>query len=75
MPPITQFATEITREQEWDNILAAHTGLGVVTTWSFHKNRMGEHKLMHPNAKDNNTSFEVSAITLSYCGNFAFVGT
>lgn len=43
--------TELTREKEWDNIVACHQRLGPVSTWSYDKARMGEHKLLHKRFK------------------------
>lgn len=46
MPPIVSFSSEETRAKEWDNIVAIHQGLSVVTSWTFDKARMGDHKLI-----------------------------
>ncbi|KAM7362233.1 WD repeat-containing protein 36 [Cochliomyia hominivorax] len=77
MPPIIEFTTELTREKEWDNIAAIHTGTIQTTTWSFYKNRMGEHHLIpeqfiNRNRKDFKT--ETTCITLTHCGNFVIIG-
>lgn len=45
MPPVVSFCSEETRAKEWDNIVAIHQGLSVVTSWTFDKARMGDHKL------------------------------
>jgi len=37
----------MTREKEWDGIAACHRRINVVTTWSFDKMKMGQHKLIH----------------------------
>lgn len=42
---------ESTREKDWDNIAAVHRNTKVVTTWSYDKCRMGEHKLAHDRFK------------------------
>lgn len=77
MPPILHFTTEITREKEWDNIAAIHSGLVMTTTWSFHKSKMGELKLIpekyfNKNRKDFNV--EATCICLTHCGNFVIIG-
>lgn len=77
MPPIIEFTTELTREKEWDNIAAIHSGTIQTTTWSFHKNRMGEHHLIpeqftNKNRKDFKT--ETTCVTLTHCGNFVIIG-
>ena len=43
-PPPRPAAT--VREKEWDNIAAVHRGLAQVTTWSYDRQRMGEHRLL-----------------------------
>ncbi|KAK9302990.1 hypothetical protein QLX08_005167 [Tetragonisca angustula] len=73
MPPITDFATEITREKEWDNIAAIHSGLGTVTTWSFDKSRMGEHKLL-PEKFKSNRNIVATSVCITKCGNFVIIG-
>ena len=77
MPPITQFTSETTREKEWDNIAAVHAGIVQVTTWSFHKSKMGELKLIPKQffnkiRKDFNA--EASCLCLTHCGNFVIIG-
>lgn len=77
MPPIVEFTSECTREKEWDNIAAIHSGLVVATTWSFHRSKMGELKLVpeqfqNKNRKDFNA--EATCISLTHCGNFVIIG-
>ena len=38
---------EPSRQSDWDNIVACHRGLTMVTTWSYQRSTMGEHKLQH----------------------------
>lgn len=77
MPPIVDFTNECTREKEWDNIAAIHSGLVMATTWSFNKSKMGDLKLV-PNQFQNKvkTDFNVEAtcICLTHCGNFVIIG-
>ena len=35
------------RDKEWDSIAAVHRGRAAVTTWSFHRSTMGQHRLVH----------------------------
>lgn len=77
MPPIVDFTTECTREKEWDNVAAIHSGLVTVTTWSFHRSKMGALKLVpeqfqNKNRKDFNA--EATCVALTHCGNFVIVG-
>lgn len=74
MPPIIKFTSEITREKEWDNIAAVHIGLPVVTTWSFHKQKMGGLKLLPEKLKSKNHHLTVSSIAMTHCGNFVLIG-
>lgn len=77
MPPIVSFTSETTREKEWDNIAAIHTGLVITTTWSFHKSKMGDLKLVPQQFqnKSGNTKFvEATCIALTHCGNFVIIG-
>lgn len=72
LPPITDFTSETTREKEWDGIAACHRSQNMVTTWSFDKCRMGEHKLLSQNGS--NERNVALCITLSPCGNFVIIG-
>ena len=45
--------SELTREKEWDNIVACHKNVPFATTWSFDKAKMGEYKLIHKRFKEN----------------------
>lgn len=77
MPPIIEITSETTREREWDNIAALHEGIIQTTTWSFHKNRMGEHRLIpekfqNKNRTDYNTI--TTCVTLTHCCNFVIIG-
>lgn len=77
MPPITEFTSECTREKEWDNIAAIHGGLITTTTWSFHKCKMGDLKLVPEQFQNKNrTDFtsEATCICLTHCGNFVIIG-
>lgn len=76
MPPILDFTTELTREKEWDNIAAIHTGLPVITSWSFDKCRMGDLQLMPPVTEDTKrvNHLEATCLCMTNCGNFVIVG-
>ncbi|KAH8331082.1 hypothetical protein KR067_011308 [Drosophila pandora] len=77
MPPIVEFTSDTTREKEWDNIAAIHTGIIQTTTWTFDKNRMGQHRLVPQQFQNKNrTNFlnETTCIVLTHCGNFAIIG-
>ncbi|GLH15569.1 Protein will die slowly [Gryllus bimaculatus] len=78
MPPVVFFASETTREKEWDDIAAIHLGMGVVTTWSYGKVKMGDLKLIpdHLKPKTFQSANQISAtcLTLTSCGNFVVIG-
>lgn len=77
MPPIKYFTSETTREKEWDNIGAIHSGIITTTTWSFGKSKMGELKLVPEKFQNKNRRdfiSEPSCIVLSHCGNFVLIG-
>ncbi|XP_015522612.1 WD repeat-containing protein 36 [Neodiprion lecontei] len=73
MPPITLFTSESTREKDWDNVAALHLGLGVVTTWSYDKIKMGELKLL-PDRFKHNPSATATSLCITHCGNFVIIG-
>ncbi|KAB0802314.1 hypothetical protein PPYR_04500 [Photinus pyralis] len=78
MPPITQFTSEVTREKEWDNIAAIHSGLSIITSWSYDKLKMGDLKLqperLHKKKNLSKSSVSATSICLTHCGNFVLVG-
>lgn len=77
MPPITHFTSEPTRDKEWDSIAALHDGLVQTTTWSFHKQRMGTHRLVPEqfhNAKRTDFGAEATCLCVTHCGNFVLIG-
>ncbi|EGI69333.1 PREDICTED: WD repeat-containing protein 36 [Acromyrmex echinatior] len=73
MPPITALASEVTREKEWCNIAAVHSGLGMVTTWSSHLQKMSDLKLL-PERFKNNYNAIATSLYLTRCGNFVVIG-
>ncbi|KAG8232513.1 hypothetical protein J437_LFUL012669 [Ladona fulva] len=75
MPPVTQFATEGARGKDWDDIVCAHAGMAVVTTWSFERTCMGSHKLLPPGVSNpKNRSVVATSLCISHCGNYTIVG-
>ena len=59
------------RDKEWDSIAAVHRRQSNVTTWSFHRSTMGEHKLTHRRFLDN-MALKKTCATVSAM-NFLFV--
>ena len=77
MPPIKYFASETTRDKEWDSIAAIHVDLLQTTTWSFDKNKMGDLKLVpekFQNKRRKDFKATASAVSLTHCGNFVLIG-
>ncbi|BFY99565.1 hypothetical protein BsWGS_02605 [Bradybaena similaris] len=76
MPPIIKFAAEPARESDWDNIIACHRSLNIVSSWSFQRSTMGKHMFSHPRFSQDVLEHTVTATALeiSPCGNFAFIG-
>ncbi|XP_060608574.1 WD repeat-containing protein 36-like isoform X2 [Ruditapes philippinarum] len=77
MPYIVDFATEQTRQSDWDNILACHRGLRVVTTWNYVKSTMGQHKFDHKRFTKNAAQHMhtvAQCVEITSCGNFGLIG-
>ncbi|RCN48975.1 Utp21 specific WD40 associated domain protein [Ancylostoma caninum] len=76
MEPVIDIALGWSREAAWDNVLCRHKDTLLVTTWTTRKNSQGTHKLVHERfTKDALLSkATATAIALSPCGNFAFIG-
>jgi len=47
MPPVCEFASNETKQSEWDGIVCVHENLRMATTWSYIRNTMGKFKLEH----------------------------
>ncbi|XP_043225558.1 WD repeat-containing protein 36-like [Amphibalanus amphitrite] len=75
MPPVVSLAASTVREKEWDNIAAVHRGVAQVTTWSFDKQRMGEHRLL-PDRLEGRAGRAAAATCadITACGNFVVIG-
>ncbi|CAL1290506.1 unnamed protein product [Larinioides sclopetarius] len=73
MLPILDLCSEATREKDWDNIAAIHRNSKIVTTWSFDRSCMGEHKIMHQRFKGLK-NVEALCLSISTCGNFVIIG-
>ncbi|XP_077863349.1 WD repeat-containing protein 36-like, partial [Saccoglossus kowalevskii] len=73
LPPITVFASETSRQSEWDGIIACHLGSPVVTSWNYQKCSMGKHKIQHERFTEEK-HIEALCTDISSCGNFFIVG-
>ncbi|VDL84078.1 unnamed protein product [Nippostrongylus brasiliensis] len=76
LEPVIDIALGWSREAAWDNVLCRHKDTLVVTTWTTRKNAQGTHKLVHKRflTSDTFSGAIATAIALSPCGNFAFIG-
>lgn len=76
MPPIVAFASESSRESDWDNILATHRSSTLATTWSYQRCTMGKYKFCHDRFKSDVAEHSVTAtaVDISSCGNFGLIG-
>lgn len=66
---ILQFASELSKEKDWDNILTAHKGAKEAKTWSWTRAAMGT--LNFATGDDS----PVRSVAISACGNFGLVGS
>ncbi|KAH9489302.1 WD repeat-containing protein 36 [Bulinus truncatus] len=76
MPPVVRFAAEQCRESDWDNVLACHRSLNLVSTWSYQRTTMGKHMISHPRFSTDVSEHAITAtaVDVSACGNFGFIG-
>uniref|UniRef100_A0A3P9MJS8 WD repeat domain 36 n=1 Tax=Oryzias latipes TaxID=8090 RepID=A0A3P9MJS8_ORYLA len=72
LPAITAFSSAVTRQSDWDGIVACHRGRLAATTWSYYRSTMGAHHLQPPGAKRGSFA---SAADITACGNFAVIGS
>ncbi|CAH1267292.1 WDR36 [Branchiostoma lanceolatum] len=74
LPSITDFASETTRQSDWDSIVCCHRGHKVASTWNYQKCTMGKHKLENDRWKtQSDMGVEAQAVTITSCGNFCVV--
>ncbi|OLY77567.1 U3 small nucleolar RNA-associated protein 21-like protein [Smittium mucronatum] len=69
LPNILQFASEESKQRDWDNVLTVHNGLAYSPTWSVATKAIGKFDLV-----PSSTSV-VKAVSISPCGNFGYLGT
>ncbi|TPX50362.1 hypothetical protein SeLEV6574_g00940 [Synchytrium endobioticum] len=69
LPVITKFAASPAKEKEWNNIVSCHLNDHAARTWSYTRKAIGKNEL--PSLDDS----AVTAVAISHCGNFAFLGS
>lgn len=68
--PMVDFAYNIAKQREWDNVLSCHRGSNVAITWNRQNFIVGKHRLQsHAPSQSNITSVAISA-----CGNYGLLG-
>ncbi|MEQ2304811.1 hypothetical protein AMECASPLE_031220, partial [Ameca splendens] len=72
LPAITALASGITRQSDWDGIVACHRGRLTATTWSYQRCTMGAHHLKPPFAEKDAVAM---AVDITSCGNFVVIGS
>ena len=65
------------RERDWSNVISAHEGDSNAYVWRLQRYALGEHVLSPPPKELLNepSAAPVTAVCLSRCGNFGFVGS
>lgn len=65
------------RERDWSNVISAHEGDSAAYVWRLQNYALGEHVLTPPPKEVLNepSPAPVTAVCLSRCGNFGFVGS
>lgn len=72
--PISQFTSETTRENDWDNIVAIHTDTALISTWSFDKCKFCNILSRRHEEVASFKKLYSTSIFLTHCGNFVVVG-
>ncbi|CAK5040589.1 unnamed protein product [Aphanomyces euteiches] len=75
LAPILQLAAIDTREKDWSNVVTCHAGDSAAYVWSVQRKAIGKKVLEQPNHDSNDPLMKATAVSISACGNFAFVGT
>ena len=73
MNPINDFAFQLTREKEFDNIVSLHENTLEAMSWSGGKCRLGDRRLVHKRFV-NVYGIRATAVEMSTCGNYALIG-
>ena len=71
LSPIVDFASESTRERDWDNIVTCHLNGPAARTWTNENKKIGKHRLAGPKGGPSGLP---KCVDVSPCGNFAVVG-
>ncbi|XP_041825971.1 WD repeat-containing protein 36 [Melanotaenia boesemani] len=72
LPAITAFSSAVTRQSDWDGIVACHRGRLATTTWNYQRCTMGAYHLQPPGVRRDAIS---TAVDITSCGNFVVIGS
>ncbi|XP_072228107.1 WD repeat-containing protein 36 [Leuresthes tenuis] len=72
LPAITAFSSAVTRQSDWDGIVACHRGRLATTTWNYQRCTMGAYHLQPPGARRDAMA---TAVDITSCGNFTVIGS
>uniref|UniRef100_A0A3P8P256 Small-subunit processome Utp21 domain-containing protein n=1 Tax=Astatotilapia calliptera TaxID=8154 RepID=A0A3P8P256_ASTCA len=74
LPAITAFSSSVTRQSDWDGIVACHRDRLATTTWNYQRCTMGAHHLQPPGSRRGAIA-TVIAVDITSCGNFVVIGS
>uniref|UniRef100_A0A3B4G0F0 WD repeat domain 36 n=1 Tax=Pundamilia nyererei TaxID=303518 RepID=A0A3B4G0F0_9CICH len=72
LPAITAFSSSVTRQSDWDGIVACHRDRIATTTWNYQRCTMGAHHLQPPGSRRGAIA---TAVDITSCGNFVVIGS
>ena len=68
LPPLLDLASSEARERDWANVITCHVGCKLAYTWETTRKALGQHTLSLTRPSN------VSAVAISSCGNFGYLG-
>lgn len=68
--PMVDFAYNIAKQRDWDNVLSCHRGSNIAVTWNRQNFIVGKHRLQSHAPSQSN----ITAVAISACGNYGLVG-
>ena len=68
--PMLDFAYNINKQREWDNIVSCHRGSNVAVTWNRQNFVIGKYRLQSHAPSQSN----ITAVAISACGNYGLLG-
>ena len=65
MPPIVDFASDETKQSDWDSIICVHQGLRLATSWDYIKSTMGKHTVDNERFSQNENKYSNVVATVN----------